>query len=263
MPPARSPGQPRACRMPGRGFPRPSRTAAWPSKRSSYRPRYKASTAATKWQMRPDLPLSRISRSFRRQWRLSRPQPNSEPNAQAYRCVGSITIARAASTQREIDAMPDPLTHRPQRGREDGHGRRLADLSNGPGPGRQGRRRKSRHPGPARARLPRPTRRHRSGPEEPPGALRVLNEVGEWVSEAGSTLVGLVGFLGAVLIAFASDHPLAQAIPPQCGHPALRPRRGARAGHHRPDELPDRHRHWPAGRGPAPASSARKSIPST
>ena len=34
----------------------------------------------------------------------------TEPGTQAYRCVGSITIARAASTQREIDALPDPLT---------------------------------------------------------------------------------------------------------------------------------------------------------
>ena len=27
-----------------------------------------------------------------------------------YRCLGSLTIARAASTQREIDAMRDPMT---------------------------------------------------------------------------------------------------------------------------------------------------------
>jgi phospholipid/cholesterol/gamma-HCH transport system permease protein len=31
------------------------------------------------------------------------------PDAQIYRCVGSITISRAASTQREINAAPDPL----------------------------------------------------------------------------------------------------------------------------------------------------------
>ena len=30
-------------------------------------------------------------------------------DANVYRCVGSITISRAGSTQREIDAMPDPL----------------------------------------------------------------------------------------------------------------------------------------------------------
>jgi hypothetical protein len=36
----------------------------------------------------------------------------ADPGAetQAYRCVGSITIARAASTQREIDALADPVT---------------------------------------------------------------------------------------------------------------------------------------------------------
>ena len=36
----------------------------------------------------------------------------SDPPAggDAYRCVGSLTIARAASTQRELTAAPDPLT---------------------------------------------------------------------------------------------------------------------------------------------------------
>ena len=34
---------------------------------------------------------------------------DAAPDAHAYRCVGSITISRAASTQREIDATPDPL----------------------------------------------------------------------------------------------------------------------------------------------------------
>ena len=41
-------------------------------------------------------------------------------------------------------------------------------------------------------------------PDARPGFLRVLDELGGWVSEAGSTLVGLVGFFGSVLIAFAN-----------------------------------------------------------
>ena len=35
-------------------------------------------------------------------------EPDSDANV--YRCVGSITIARAGSTQRELEAVPDPLT---------------------------------------------------------------------------------------------------------------------------------------------------------
>ena len=52
--------------------------------------------------------------------------------------------------------------------------------------------------------MPRPTLLPQVRPEEPPGPLRILAELGEWVSEAGRTLVGLVGFFGSVLIAFAA-----------------------------------------------------------
>ena len=41
-------------------------------------------------------------------------------------------------------------------------------------------------------------------PDERPAPLRVLNEFGEWVYEAGSTFIGLLGFLGSVLVAFAA-----------------------------------------------------------
>ena len=41
-------------------------------------------------------------------------------------------------------------------------------------------------------------------PEERPGFLRVLTEIGEWVAEVGRTLDGLLGFLGAILIGFAN-----------------------------------------------------------
>jgi phospholipid/cholesterol/gamma-HCH transport system permease protein len=39
-------------------------------------------------------------------------------------------------------------------------------------------------------------------PEERPGHLRILEELGEWVSESGKTMIGLAGFFGAVLIGF-------------------------------------------------------------
>ena len=35
---------------------------------------------------------------------------SSDHDGNVYRCLGSLTIARAASTQREIDAMRDPVT---------------------------------------------------------------------------------------------------------------------------------------------------------
>ncbi len=126
-----------------------------------------------------------------------------ESGANVYRCVGSITIARAGSTQRELEAMPDPLTidlsgvekmdtvgawliYRTVRDRgakvinasSDVCGLldQVADFDT-----------------PVKIR-----------PEEPPGALRILDEVGGWVSDAGTVMVGLVGFLGAVLLGFAA-----------------------------------------------------------
>ena len=33
-----------------------------------------------------------------------------DPNGSVYRVAGALTITRAATTQREIDALPDPLT---------------------------------------------------------------------------------------------------------------------------------------------------------
>jgi phospholipid/cholesterol/gamma-HCH transport system permease protein len=41
-------------------------------------------------------------------------------------------------------------------------------------------------------------------PETRGGLYRTLSELGEWVSEAGRTLVGLLGFFGATLVAFAA-----------------------------------------------------------
>ena len=130
---------------------------------------------------------------------------STEPpgGAEAFRCVGSLTIARAASTQREIDAAPDPLTidlsevqkmdtvgawviYRAVRDRGAkvvGASKNIAGLLD----------QVAEADSPAQIR-----------PEERPAPLRMLNEFGEWVSEAGATFVGLLGFLGSVLIAFAT-----------------------------------------------------------
>src|SRR3982750_1044968 len=37
-------------------------------------------------------------------------QEGDNPHGSVYRVAGALTITRAATTQREIDAMPDPLT---------------------------------------------------------------------------------------------------------------------------------------------------------
>ncbi|HEX6219221.1 MAG TPA: MlaE family lipid ABC transporter permease subunit [Sphingomicrobium sp.] len=129
----------------------------------------------------------------------------ADPGAetQAYRCVGSITIARAASTQREIDALADPVTI-------DVSGVQRMDTVGAWVIYRTVRDRGARLVGAspqveallqqvAEADAPAQVR-----PDEPPAHLRVLAELGEWVAEAGRTMVGLVGFFGSVLIAFAA-----------------------------------------------------------
>ena len=37
-------------------------------------------------------------------------QDTDQQNGSVYRVAGTVNIARAATTQREIDALPDPLT---------------------------------------------------------------------------------------------------------------------------------------------------------
>ena len=120
-----------------------------------------------------------------------------------YRCQGALTIARAASTQREIEAMSDPLTidlsgvsrmdtvgawliHRAMRDRG-------AKVVGGNADVQGLIKQVGEADSPVQIR-----------PEERSPTLRVLSELGEWVAEAGRTLVGLVGFFGAVLVAFAT-----------------------------------------------------------
>ena len=125
------------------------------------------------------------------------------PAKEAYRCVGSLTIGRAASTQRELDAAPDPLTI-------DLSGVEKIDTVGAWLIHRTVRDRNAKVVGASKqvqglldqvAEADHPTKVH---PEQRAGPLKTLDELGEWVSETGKTLVGLLGFLGAVLIGFAA-----------------------------------------------------------
>jgi phospholipid/cholesterol/gamma-HCH transport system permease protein len=129
----------------------------------------------------------------------------SDPPAggDAYRCVGSLTIARAASTQRELTAAPDPLTI-------DLSGVERMDTVGAWVIYRTVRDRGARVVGANKTvaalldQVAEADRPARIRPDERPAPLRVLNEFGEWVYEAGSTFIGLLGFLGSVLVAFAA-----------------------------------------------------------
>ena len=120
-----------------------------------------------------------------------------------YRCLGSLTIARAASTQREIDAMRDPMTidisdvekmdtvgawllHRAVRDRN-------ATIVGASKDAEQLLEQVADADHPAQVR-----------PDQRAAPARALEELGGWVSESGKTLYGLVGFLGATLIGFVT-----------------------------------------------------------
>lgn len=120
-----------------------------------------------------------------------------------YRVPGALTITRAATTQREIDALPDPLTID------------LSEISRMDTVGawivyRTVRDRQAKVIGASRDEVSLlkqveefdvPTR---VTPEQRGGVARVFTEIGEWVAEAGVTLIGLLGFLGATLVGFAN-----------------------------------------------------------
>jgi phospholipid/cholesterol/gamma-HCH transport system permease protein len=131
-------------------------------------------------------------------------QPGGDdPHGSVYRVAGALTITRAATTQREIDALPDPLTIDLSRvERMDTVGAwlvyrtvrdRQAKVVGATGDETSLLKEVGDFDAPSRVR-----------PEEKPGFTRTLHELGEWVAETGRTLVGLLGFLGAVLIAFAN-----------------------------------------------------------
>jgi phospholipid/cholesterol/gamma-HCH transport system permease protein len=120
-----------------------------------------------------------------------------------YRVAGSLTITRAATTARELDALRDPLTIDLSRvERLDTVGAWIIY--------RTVRDRNARVIGASPeeeslleqvAEADRPVQVH---PDEPGGLFRILDELGTWIAELGQTLVGLLGFLGATLIAFSN-----------------------------------------------------------
>jgi phospholipid/cholesterol/gamma-HCH transport system permease protein len=126
-----------------------------------------------------------------------------DPDGSVYRVAGALTITRAATTQREIDALPDPLTIDLSKiDRMDTVGAWVVY--------RTVRDRGARIIGASRDEVSllkqvkefdAPAKVHA---EDRGGFFGALNELGEWVAEAGTTMVGLVGFFGGVLIGFAN-----------------------------------------------------------
>lgn len=126
-----------------------------------------------------------------------------QPHGSVYRVAGPLTITRAATTQREIDAMPDPLTiDLSQIDRMDTVGawivyRTVRDRHAkviGASPEEQGLLKEV-------AGFDKPVKVH---PEQRASFFRAMGELGEWVSDTGTTLLGLLGFFGATLIGFAN-----------------------------------------------------------
>jgi phospholipid/cholesterol/gamma-HCH transport system permease protein len=130
-------------------------------------------------------------------------QETDHGHGSVYRVAGAITISRAATTQREIEALPDPLTID------------LSDIDRMDTVGawiiyRTVRDRGAKVIGASRDEVSLlkqvgefdvPTR---VIPDEPHNFLAGVRELGEWVVDSGVTLVGLLGFLGATLVGFAN-----------------------------------------------------------
>jgi phospholipid/cholesterol/gamma-HCH transport system permease protein len=150
-----------------------------------------------------DLPEAAISRTKPRLMAEVTDQDSDQQRGSVYRVSGTINIARAATTQREIDALPDPLTID------------LSDINRMDTVGawiiyRTVRDRGAKVIGASRDEVSLlkqvgefdvPTR---VVPDEPHNFVAGLRELGEWIVEIGVTLVGLLGFLGATLIGFGN-----------------------------------------------------------
>jgi phospholipid/cholesterol/gamma-HCH transport system permease protein len=127
----------------------------------------------------------------------------ADTDGSVYRVAGALTITRAGTTQREIAALPDPLTiDLSEIERMDTVGAWLVY--------RTVRDRGAKVVGASRdevsllhqvSEFDKPVKVR---PEEKPSFLRVLTEIGEWIADAGQTLLGLLGFLGATLIGFGN-----------------------------------------------------------
>ena len=128
---------------------------------------------------------------------------DGEPSDASMFCVGSLTIGRVGSTQRELDVAPDPLVidlsgvdkmdtvgawliHRTMRDR----GARVVGASKTV---------QSLLDQVAEADHPTKVR-----PDKGNAPLRTLEELGAWVADAGKTMVGMVAFFGATLAGFAA-----------------------------------------------------------
>ena len=120
-----------------------------------------------------------------------------------YRVAGALTITRAGTTQREIDSLPDPLTID------------LSDVERMDTVGawliyRTIRDRGAKLTGASEeekaliAEVKEYDHPSKVIPEGEKGAHATLRELGEWVVESGRTMVGLLGFFGAVLIGYAN-----------------------------------------------------------
>ena len=125
-----------------------------------------------------------------------------------FRIRGALTITRAASIQREIDADPDPLVI-------DLSGVERMDTVGAWLVYRAVRDRGAKVVGASPesqslldqvAEFDKPVQVR---PEERPTFVRMVSEIGEWIAESGRTLVGLLGFFGATLVGIANviSHP--------------------------------------------------------
>ncbi len=135
--------------------------------------------------------------------------PDTSADSQAIALEGALTISRLGSAQRAIETAPDPLTidvsgvermdtvgawllHRTQKQRGAqivGTSPMIDDLLEQVAEADTGQ--------------------HKVRPDEAPGIIRMLEEVGVWAVTFGRTARDFLGFFGAVLIGFASliRHP--------------------------------------------------------
>ena len=120
-----------------------------------------------------------------------------------FRIRGALTITRAASIQREIDAELDPLVI-------DLSGVERMDTVGAWLVYRTARDRGAQVAGASPeaqslldqvAEFDKPVQVH---PDERSSMTRVVAELGEWIAESGRTLVGLLGFFGATLVAMSN-----------------------------------------------------------